>query len=599
MNTEGRALRWAVLALVLAGLVAPILAGLVQTARAAFGLMPAIGAETLSLAPWRRLAGLPGFASSLRLTLVTGFGATLLALLLAAGAVAALYGAEGRMRGQRLLAPFLAVPHAALAIGLAFVIAPSGWVVRGLGPGVTGWDRPPDLALVNDPWGGALILGMLLKEVPFLLLMMASALTQLPVRAELAVGRALGYGRAAVWARVILPQLYPLVRLPVYVVLAFSLSVVDMALILGPSNPPTLAVAVTRWFTAPDTALILPASAAALLQAVLVTGGIVLWAALERGVALLGRHWLRRGGRGGAGRIGLWLAPLTVAVLMLLALAALLALVLWSLAWRWPYPLVLPDSWSLRGWADPAAGWGRALRNSATIGLATTTVSLALAIAWLEAEDRTARSTARSTTRPSAAPRHTPRGKTYGKARYTPRTRWASALIWLPLLLPQIGFLYGLNVVFIRLGLSGGLAAVIWAQMLFVFPYVMIALTDPWRALDPRLIRTAAALGAGPTRRLIAVKLPLLARPLLTAAAVGFGVSVAQYLPTLFMGAGRIATLTTEAVTLASGADRRVVGVYAVLQAALPFAAYAAALAGPGLRRRRRQHPPQPGAALP
>jgi len=129
----------------------------------------------------------------------------------------------------------------------------------------------------------------------------------------------------------------------------------------------------------------------------------------------------------------------------------------------------------------------------------------------------------------------------------------------------------------------------------------MIALTDPWRALDPRLIRTAAALGAGPTRRLIAVKLPLLARPLLTAAAVGFGVSVAQYLPTLFMGAGRIATLTTEAVTLASGADRRVVGVYAVLQAALPFAAYALALAGPDLHRhlRRRRHPSQPGAAPP
>ncbi len=278
MNTEGRTLRWAVLALVLVGLVAPIVAGLAQTARAAFGLMPAIGAETLSFAPWRRLAGLPGFASSLLLTLVTGFGATLLALVLAAGAVAALYRAEGRLRGQRALAPLLAVPHAALAIGLAFVIAPSGWLVRGLGPWVTGWDRPPDLALVNDPWGGALILGLLLKEVPFLLLMMASALTQLPVRAELAVGRALVYGRAAVWARVILPQLYPLIRLPVYVVLAFSLSVVDMALILGPSNPPTLAVAVTRWFTAPDTALILPASAAALLQAVLVVVGIALWA---------------------------------------------------------------------------------------------------------------------------------------------------------------------------------------------------------------------------------------------------------------------------------------------------------------------------------
>jgi putative thiamine transport system permease protein len=65
---------------------------------------------------------------------------------------------------------------------------------------------------------------------------------------------------------------------------------------------------------------------------------------------------------------------------------------------------------------------------------------------------------------------------------------------------------------------------------------------------------------------------------------VGFAVSVAQYLPTLFAGAGRFATLTTEAVALAGGADRRVLGVYAFLQALLPLMAFAAVLA---LRPRR------------
>jgi putative thiamine transport system permease protein len=149
--------------------------------------------------------------------------------------------------------------------------------------------------------------------------------------------------------------------------------------------------------------------------------------------------------------------------------------------------------------------------------------------------------------------------------------------------------LYGLNVLFLRIGISGGMLAVIWAQMLFVFPYVMIALSDPWRAMDCQHVRAAAALGAGPWRRLFSVKLPMLIRPLMVAAAIGFSVSVAQYLPTLFMGAGRIATLTTEAVTLASGSDRRVVGVYAVLQAGLPFLAYGAALLVPALVYRNRR----------
>jgi putative thiamine transport system permease protein len=69
----------------------------------------------------------------------------------------------------------------------------------------------------------------------------------------------------------------------------------------------------------------------------------------------------------------------------------------------------------------------------------------------------------------------------------------------------------------------------------------------------------------------------LLLKPALLAFAVGCAVSVGQYLPTLFAGAGRIATLTTEAVTLSSGADPRVMGVYALLQALIPLAVYTAA----------------------
>jgi putative thiamine transport system permease protein len=120
-------------------------------------------------------------------------------------------------------------------------------------------------------------------------------------------------------------------------------------------------------------------------------------------------------------------------------------------------------------------------------------------------------------------------------------------------------------------------------------PYVFLSLADPWRALDPRYARTAASLGAAPWRVFARVKLPLLLAPLLTAAAVGFAVSVGLYLPTLFAGNGRVSTLTTDAVTLASGADRRVIGVYAALQALLPCAVYLAAVAIPRRRTSRRR----------
>ncbi|RUS59725.1 ABC transporter permease subunit [Pseudorhodobacter sp. E13] len=558
---EGRALRAVVALALMGGVVLPILAGFAQTGRAAFGILPAIGAVEWSLAPWQQLMALPGFGTSLRLSLVTGLGSTLLALALAAGFCALMHGRISHGAMGRILVPFLAAPHAALAIGMAFLLAPSGWIARLLSPWATGWDRPADLATVNDAWGLALIAGLLIKEVPFLLLVMGSALGQLPVRQHLAAGRALGYGRGVVWIKVIMPQVYPLIRLPIFIVLAFALSVVDMAIILGPSNPPTLAVAIMRWFSAPDTALILPASAAALLHALIVAAAIGAWIGAEPVAKRIGQWWLRRGGRGHRAEPGLWAASAVVMGLMAAGALALLSLLVWSFAWRWSFPQALPQSWSLKGWMTPGSGWGRALEATLIIGIAATVASLLLAIAWLEGEDRARRG----------------------------RATWAQALIYLPLLVPQIGFLYGLNVLFLQIGISGGLLAVIWAQMLFVFPYVMIALSDPWRALDPHHLRAAAALGAGPWRRLFAVKLPMLIRPLMVAAAIGFAVSVAQYLPTLFMGAGRVATLTTEAVTLASGSDRRVVGVYAVLQAGLPFLAYGAALLVPAFVYRNRR----------
>jgi putative thiamine transport system permease protein len=96
-------------------------------------------------------------------------------------------------------------------------------------------------------------------------------------------------------------------------------------------------------------------------------------------------------------------------------------------------------------------------------------------------------------------------------------------------------------------------------------------------------------LGASPWRALWAVRLPMLARATLTAAAVGFTVSVSQYLATLLIGGGRFATVTTEAVALADGADRRVVGVHALMQAMLPFLGFGIALSAPALLFRHRK----------
>jgi putative thiamine transport system permease protein len=96
-------------------------------------------------------------------------------------------------------------------------------------------------------------------------------------------------------------------------------------------------------------------------------------------------------------------------------------------------------------------------------------------------------------------------------------------------------------------------------------------------------------LGASRNRVFWRVRLPLLLTPLLTAMAIGLAISVSQYLPTQLLGAGRVQTVTTEAVALASGGNRRVIGVWALVQALLPLLGFILAMAVPRLVWRQRR----------
>ncbi|HEC0615448.1 ABC transporter permease subunit [Enterobacter hormaechei] len=125
--------------------------------------------------------------------------------------------------------------------------------------------------------------------------------------------------------------------------------------------------------------------------------------------------------------------------------------------------------------------------------------------------------------------------------------------IWLPLALPALPLVSGQYAVALWLGIDGQYAAVLWSHMLWVLPWMLLVLQPAWRRLDPRLILTARTLGWRRAKIFWLVKCPLMVRPALLAFATGFSVSMAQYMPTLWLGAGRFTTLTTEAVALSSG----------------------------------------------
>jgi putative thiamine transport system permease protein len=225
--------------------------------------------------------------------------------------------------------------------------------------------------------------------------------------------------------------------------------------------------------------------------------------------------------------------------------AVLLALAVGSVAGVWPFPALWPEALTTQAWHSVWASRGTVL-TTLTLAAASAALALAWAVAWLE-----------------SAPR-----------------RWDAALrplLYLPLVLPAVLWVVGLYSLALWLRIEGRWPALLLAHTLMALPYVLLALAPAYTGFDPRYRAVSDSLGHGRAQFLLRIKWPLLRRALAASAAVGSAVSVAQYLPTLYLGAGRWATVTTEAVNLAAGAQRSLTSAYAGLQFLLPVLGFALA----------------------
>jgi putative thiamine transport system permease protein len=286
--------------LTLAILLGPLAFGLAGTALPALGYLPELGGERFTTAHFSALGEVPGIMRSAALSILIGLVTTLVSLGAVAAFVASDLGTPGFARMRRMISPLLSVPHAAAAFGLAFLIAPSGMLMRLVSPWLTGLDRPPDLLIVNDPMALSMMAGLIVKEIPFLFLVTLAALPQTRHVETMRLGRSLGYGRIASFTILLWPPLYRQIRLAVFAVVAYASSVVDVALILGPHLPPTLPVRLIDWMNDPDLETRFLASAGAVLQLGVTLTALVAWIGLERIGALLvcssrqaGRRWRR------------------------------------------------------------------------------------------------------------------------------------------------------------------------------------------------------------------------------------------------------------------------------------------------------------------
>lgn len=200
-----------------------------------------------------------------------------------------------------------------------------------------------------------------------------------------------------------------------------------------------------------------------------------------------------------------------------------------AVSFRWVFPQVVPDEFSL-------AMAARTLRASATrdalgtgIVVSAFVTVIALAVAW---------PAARAMARTSG-----------------PLRAIAFAILFLPSILPPVGLAMGIDVGLLNLRIDGSVGAVILAHLVPAVPYATAVLTATLVRYDARLDDQAATLGASPFQVLRHVTLPQVRSGVVAAAALTFVVSWSQYLLTLLAGSGRVITPTMLLFNATSGGN--------------------------------------------
>ena len=215
-------------------------------------------------------------------------------------------------------------------------------------------------------------------------------------------------------------------------------------------------------------------------------------------------------------------------------------MVLWSVTGRWPWPNLLPESYTLRTLQELLFGSAKLPEILfSSIWLASVVAVLATIVGIMAA---------RAT-----------------ELYVFPGRSLIRAAEFLPLLVPGTVFATGIQLTMIRMGLSDTLWGVILVHLVVALPYCVTIMTDVTRAVGVRHEEQAAVLGANPIRAFFLVTLPQLLPGILSSMSMGFILSYSQYFTTLMVGGGRIKTLALVLVPYIQSGDRALSSVYSTV----------------------------------
>ena len=522
-------------------IIVPISCGILGFFLPSFNYLPILGKDEFSLNYFYISLNIPGIYKSIILSIFTGLASTILALFFSQ--VILLYFFKSKFYNyiKIIISPLIALPHITMAIGLIFLLSPSGLLLRSISPWLTGFDRPPSIYIFPDEYGFFLILGLMLKEIPFLILISLSALREFPSMKFFDMGKSLQHSSISTWFILIFPIIYKKIRLVLFIIIAFSSSVVDMSLLLAPSTPSTLSVRILQIFQSSDMDSFFIASNLSLIQLFIIIILLIVWIFFEKIIKLKFFYiFFIKITSFKSEFLKITILCFSV-ILFLLSFMGIICSILWGFSENWYFPNFFPNDLNIENFLNFYYQNKSLILISIFIPLMVSLLSISLIILWVELLD-------------------------YLNITKT-QFEW---IIFTPLFIPQISFLIGIQSFMIFFNFSSFLIPLIFVQLFYVIPYCFIILAPAMREVKSDYIKVASSLGKNRIVRLFKIKIPLVLPSLMTSFAIGMIVSFALYVPVYFIGAGRVTTLTVEALNLALSGSKQDLGIATFFQILFP-----------------------------
>lgn len=211
---------------------------------------------------------------------------------------------------------------------------------------------------------------------------------------------------------------------------------------------------------------------------------------------------------------------------------------IWCCTNSWPYPNLLPQKYSTRGFEY--------IFNITNLNILMNSIIISLVIVFITIMIST------------------PAAKAITVYKFKGK-KFFELLILSPIIIPMVSVAMGIHTTFIRLGLANNILGVIIINIVPCVPYAVRIIGDVYKLVGDKLELQAQLLGASKFNTFRYITLPLILPGIIGASSMCFIISFSQYFLTMLIGGGNITTYTMIMFPYIQSGDRNLSALYSMV----------------------------------